>query len=200
MKRKYILITEITLWFFIIYYSIYFFVNAYIRDISKNTYSVCFDNVKGLVKGAPVRLMGINIGYVKDIKISDGKVCVSLFVNKRDINFPNNAVATIEFYGLGGSTSLELQPLISSDNKNGIIPSNAYSVQNYWDGTKLSAETMIETYDSLRLSIDNADLLNNKQLFFQSSLVKDYINKTQKLNKEQAVIINKLKNSTIKRN
>ena len=157
-----------------------------------------FDDVASLVKGSPVRLMGINIGYVKDIKIFDNKVFVSILVTKKNVVIPKSAIATIEFYGLGGSTSLELEPStnLGTEHSDEIIPSETYRVQDYWDGVKLTANTMINTYTGVRNLIDENNLLNNKQIFFQSGLVKDYIEKTQKITQEQEVIINKLQKDT----
>ena len=49
----------------------------------KNSFYIFFDDVDGLVKGSPVRLMGINIGYVRDVKIFDNKVFISFLVTKK---------------------------------------------------------------------------------------------------------------------
>lgn len=195
MTKKQIWIIEIIVWMLIIFCALSCFIyKTAIKDNSQNTYYIFFDDVDGLVKGSPVRLMGIHIGYVKDIKIFDNKVFVSMLVTKEGVKIPKSATATIEFYGLGGSTSLELNPSTASETSHSeeIIPSNSYRVQDFWDGQKLTANTMIDIYGGVGRTIEKADLLNNKQIFFQSKLVSDMIHKTKKINREQSVIINKL--------
>ena len=195
MTKKRIWIIEIIAWLLIILCGVSVFVyKTAIKDNFQNTYYIFFNDVDGLVKGSPVRLMGINIGYVKDIKIFDNKVFVSILVTKEDVRIPKSATATIEFYGLGGSTSLELNPATASETAHleEIIPSESYRVQDFWDGQKLTADTMIDIYGGIGRTIEKADLMNNKQIFFQSKIVDEWIKKTQKINREQTVIINKL--------
>lgn len=195
MTRKRIWIIEIIVWLFIIFGVLFCFIyKTAIKDNFQNTYYIFFNDVDGLVKGSPVRLMGINIGYVKDIKIFDNKVFVSILVTKDNVKIPKSATATIEFYGLGGSTSLELNPSTASETAHieEIIPSESYRVQDFWDGQKLTANTMIDIYGGIGRTIEKADLMNNKQIFFQSKMVNELIQKTKKINKEQTVIINKL--------
>ncbi len=195
MKKRQIWIIEIIIWLLIILCSLSCFIyKTAILDNSQNTYYIFFDDVDGLVKGSPVRLMGINIGYIKDIKIFDNKVFVSILVTKDNVKIPKSATATIEFYGLGGSTSLELNPSTASETAHleEIIPSDSYRVQDFWEGQKLTANTMIDIYGGIGRTIEKADLINNKQIFFQSKMVSELIKKTKKINREQTVIINKI--------
>lgn len=195
MRRRYIWSIEIIIWLAVICCGISLFIyKTAIKDNSQNTYYMFFSDAGGLVKGSPVRLMGISIGYVKDIKIFDNKVFVSILVTKDNVKIPKSATATIEFYGLGGSASLELNPSTATETEHldEIISSKTYRVQDYWDGQKLTANTMIDIYGGVGRTISNADLMNNKQIFFQSNMVKNLIIQTQKINKEQTVIIEKL--------
>lgn len=142
--------------------------------------------------------MGMTIGYVRDVKIFDNKVFVSFLVTKEDVYIPNQATATIEFYGLGGSTSLELSPSTSSQTENNetIIPSDTYRIQDYWDGSKKSSNVMIDIYGSLGRTIQNTNILNHKDLLKQSSLINKISEQTNKTNAEQTVIIKKLSEKT----
>ena len=199
MQKKQIVLIEIIVWLIIIFCgSLYYIYNTTIKDNTKNTYYIFFDDVEGLIKGSPVRLMGIQIGYIKDIKIFDNKVFVSILVTKEGVTIPKCATATIEFYGLGGSTSLELNPSTASEteNKEEIIPSNTYRVQDYWDGNKLSNEVMIALYTSAGNAIKESGILNNKAKLKQSSTIKALIEQTNNVNKSQTVIINKLTDDT----
>ncbi len=199
MKRKYIWLIEILVWLLIISGGLLFFIyKTTIKDNIQNTYYLFFDDVDGLVKGSPVRLMGINIGYVRDIKIFDNKVFVSLLVTEDNVTIPKRATATIEFYGLGGSTSLELNPATASDTDDGeeLIPSESYRVQDFWDGQKLVANVMIDIYGGIGRTIQASGLINNKDYLKQSSLVKSFIKQTGSINTAQSVIIYKLTEAT----
>ena len=199
MKRKYIWLIEIVVWLLIISSGLFVFIyKTAVKDNVQNTYYIFFDDVDGLVVGSPVRLMGINIGYVKDVKIFDNKVFVSLLVTKKDVQIPKCATASIQFYGLGGSTSLELNPSTASefDNKEEIIPSASYRVQDFWDGQKLAANVMIDIYGGVGRTIQASGLLNNKDFLKQSSFVGNVSKQTNDINTAQSVIIYKLTQRT----
>ncbi len=201
MKKKYIWIAEIIIWILIILGSLFFFViQTKIKDNAQNMYYIFVDDAGGLVVGSPVRLMGINIGYVKDVKIFDNKVFVSFLVTKEDAVLPRKTAAIIEFYGLGGSTSLELMQddSIETTDREVIFPVNSYRVKDLWDGQTLVANVMIDIYGGIGRTIQGADLINKKQYFKQSALVKDITRQTGAINTAQTVIIEKLTESTKK--
>lgn len=75
-----------------------------------NTYQIFLPDVDGLIKGSPVKLMGINIGYVSQINIVGEDVYVKFIITKPHVAIPKGSTATVEFSGLGGSKSLELYP------------------------------------------------------------------------------------------
>ena len=193
MKRHKFLIIELIVWGFIVCAIGY---NLFLNHKSNldRTYNIYVEDAAGLVKGAPVHLMGVNIGYIKKVKVQDDKVLVVVLANRKDVKMPNKAVASIEFYGLGGSTYLELKPLDDIDKEDTfeIIPGKSCRVQDYWNGQKLTSNTMFNLYSAMGRNIDKSGLLYNKQILFQSDTIMEFINKTNKINSEQAVIINKL--------
>lgn len=196
MKRKYIWLIELIIWILIISIGFIFFIyKTRFEDNVQNTYYVFFDDVEGLVRGSSVRLMGINIGYVKDIKIFDNKVFISFAVTKKNFKLPECVTASIEFYGLGGSVSLELNPSRGSTydiNKEIIIPSRSYRVQDLWDGSALVSQVLIDIYGSLGRLVSNEDIIKIKPYLFQSSLVKKLAEDTAAVNDEQTIVIKKL--------
>ncbi len=201
MKKKYIWLFEIIIWLLIISGSLFFFIyNTSIKENVKNTYYIFFDDVDGLVKGSPVRLMGINIGYVKDVKIFDNKVFTSFVVTKENVNIPRRTAATIEFYGLGGSTSLELNPTLKSSEQkqDEIIPSSTYRIQDFWDGQELVSNVMIDIYGGIGRTIQATGLIDNKDFIKQSKLVNEITKQTKNINTSQSVIIYQLTEKTIK--
>ena len=200
MKKKYIWLIEIIAWLLIILGSLFYFVyNTSIKENVKNTYYIFFDDVDGLVEGSNVKLMGMNIGYVKDVKIFDNKVFVSFIVTKENITIPKQALANIEFYGLGGSTSLELTP--SKNNTlytEEIQPNKTYRVQDLWDGQELVANVMIDIYGGIGRMIHSTGMIENKQMFKQSKLVEEFSRLTDAINTSQTVMIYKLTEKAIK--
>ena len=78
--------------------------------IEPNVYVIQFKDIDGITKGSPVRFMGINVGYVRKMKSKDKHVDVQILVTKKEMKIPNGTVARVEFYGLGGSKSIELMP------------------------------------------------------------------------------------------
>ena len=87
--------------------------------IEPNIYNIAFSDIDGITKGSPVRYMGINVGYVRKLEARDKHINVQILVTKKDMKIPNGTVARVEFYGLGGSKSIELMP--SGDVENGGI-------------------------------------------------------------------------------
>ena len=144
----------------------------------------------GLVKGSNVKLMGINIGYIKDVKIFDNKVFVSFIVTKDNVTIPKRALANIEFYGLGGSTSLELTPsqnnLLETEE---IQPNKTYRIQDFWDGQELVSNVMIDIYGGIGRMIHSTGMIENKALLKQSKLVGELSRQTGALNTAQSVMI-----------
>lgn len=84
--------------------------------IEPNVYVIQFKDIDGITKGSPVRFMGINVGYVRSMKSKDKYVDVKVLITKKDMKIPNGTAARVEFYGLGGSKSIELMPPDDSCN------------------------------------------------------------------------------------
>ena len=78
--------------------------------VDPNVYVIQFKDIDGITKGSPVRFMGINIGYVRKLKSKDKHINVQIIVTQKNVSIPNGTLARVEFYGLGGSKSIELIP------------------------------------------------------------------------------------------
>lgn len=78
--------------------------------VEPNIYNIEFKDIDGITKGSPVRFMGINVGYVRSLKSKDKHINVQILVTKENMKIPNGTVAKVEFFGLGGSKSIELMP------------------------------------------------------------------------------------------
>jgi len=60
------------------------------------TYTTTFHSANGLRVGDPVRLSGIDVGAVSDLRVADNAIEVSMRVN-RDAVIKTDSVATIKF-------------------------------------------------------------------------------------------------------
>ncbi len=72
------------------------------------TYQIFMPDVYGMIVGSPVKLMGVQVGYVQTIKVVNNNVYVKFVITEKDVEIPEGSVATVEFNGLGGSKSLEI--------------------------------------------------------------------------------------------
>lgn len=78
--------------------------------VEPNIYTIEFKDIDGITKGSPVRFMGMNVGYVRNLTSKSKHINVQIIVTRKDMKIPNGTVARVEFYGLGGSKSIELMP------------------------------------------------------------------------------------------
>lgn len=111
MKKRLLWIIELILWLLVLFSvsgAIIYAKYNYKRQF--NTYQMFLPDVDGLINGSPVRLMGIQIGYVNQLDIVGEDVYVKFIVTEPDIRIPSGSTATVEFSGLGGSKSLEIYP------------------------------------------------------------------------------------------
>jgi ABC-type transporter Mla subunit MlaD len=67
-----------------------------------------FLNANEISRGAPVRLMGTDIGFVDNIRIERDHVDVTIQTKPDAIRIPSGSVFTILFTGLGGAKSIEV--------------------------------------------------------------------------------------------
>lgn len=74
----------------------------------ENDYSLFMNDVDGLIVGSPVRMMGIEVGYVTKIKPTNEEVFIKFILTDKSMVIPQGTVATVEFSGMAGSKSLEL--------------------------------------------------------------------------------------------
>ena len=74
----------------------------------ENDYQIFLQDVDGLIVGSPVRMMGIDVGYVTKIIPIKDEVYVKFVITKPSVYIPQGTSITVEFSGMAGSKSLEL--------------------------------------------------------------------------------------------
>lgn len=135
MNKRLVWSIELFLWAILILALILGFTYSFATAEQKNSsYYMFFKDVDGLTKGSPVRMMGYQIGYIRDVKVFDDNIFVSFLVTTKNVYIPNGSTARVEFYGLGGSKSLEIEPASSANPENSeiIITKNPYRIYDYY--------------------------------------------------------------------
>lgn len=111
MKKHWFWMIEVLIWLLILFLvsgGIMFARYNYRKNF--NTYQIFLTDVDGLIAGSPVKLMGIQVGYVNQIDIVGEDVYVKFIITESKVKVPPGSVVTVEFSGLGGSKSLEIYP------------------------------------------------------------------------------------------
>ncbi len=79
-----------------------------ISNQKDNDYTIFMSDVDGLIEGSPVRMMGIEVGYITKIQPANDEVYIKFLITDKTVTIPQGTVATVEFNGMAGSKSLEL--------------------------------------------------------------------------------------------
>ncbi len=85
------------------------------------SYQIFMPDVDGMIVGSPVKYMGVQVGYIKNIKLLSNNAYVRFVITQKDLKLPKGVIATVEFNGLGGSKSLELYPPDENENAERLI-------------------------------------------------------------------------------
>ncbi len=81
----------------------------YYAVVYKNTYNLHFRDIDGIIKGSPVRLMGVVVGHVRNLKFRyDDEIIAQIVITKKGVKIPKGSKATVEFTGIVGSKSIEI--------------------------------------------------------------------------------------------
>ncbi len=110
-KMRLYFLLELVIWLLIIIVGVSAFRYHSIKKQKElKTYQIFLQDVDGLIVGSPVRMMGVPIGYINNIKIIEDHIYVKFVLTDKSVTLPQGVIATVEFNGMGGSKSLELYP------------------------------------------------------------------------------------------
>ena len=190
MKKHTLWLTEFLVWVLVLFGAL--FVGAYLYSvhIKKNyTYYAFFNDVDGLIKGSPVKMLGYQIGYVSNISlINNDDVFVTFVITEKDITMPDSMVATVEFTGMGGSKSLELTPADSKSKKNIISVTQPRRVQDiYVNQTVIAQNLVLMSAGFMKMANDRAVntlkafIKNPRELSEFDTLIEDIDNQQNNL-------------------
>ncbi|MBQ2644063.1 MCE family protein [bacterium] len=157
MNKRLVWLTELFIWILLILALILGFTYSFATSKQKNhSYYLFFKDVDGLAKGSPVRIMGYQIGYVRDVKVFKDNIFVSFLVTKEDVYIPAGSTAQVAFYGLGGSKSLEIEPPSEKpDSGELIFTKNPYRIDSYYRWGQQINSILESTMTNTSMMLDN---------------------------------------------
>lgn len=145
MKRRLFWIVEVFIWLLVLFAiscGILLFKNFLWKQY--NTYQIFLPDVDGLIDGSPVKILGIQVGYVSQLDIVGEDVYVKFIITRKGVKIPSGSIATVEFAGLGGSKSLEIYP-----PKNNINPSKKFIISQPPKRIAASASLLNQMYEEV---------------------------------------------------
>lgn len=164
------------------------------KIVKPNTYNIVFKDIDLVVKGSPVRFMGLNIGYVSKLKRKDGYIICKIRVTKEDVKIPPGTRAKIEFNGLGGSKSVELFP---PDTNNpvigGIIAMESMRINDlggvfeYLKDVCIIINNMVQEFDSNAFLVSVRSALNPEVINRIDGDMEKIIKKTNETKKHTGI-------------
>ncbi|OGH99847.1 MAG: hypothetical protein A2104_02070 [Candidatus Melainabacteria bacterium GWF2_32_7] len=111
MRKKSFLLLEVFIWIIILGGLVFLGIDFIKQRLdSRQTHQVMFRDVDSLLLGAPVRVMGIDVGYVSEIEPIGDEVYITFIITNNKVTVPNGSTISIQFTGLAGSKSIEIKP------------------------------------------------------------------------------------------
>ena len=194
MKKRAIL-AEIIVWTIILSIIFCGIIFTYSKlFVEPNVYNIDFKDIDGITKGSPVRFMGINVGYVRKLKSKNKHIQVQIIITQKDMKIPNGTVARVEFYGLGGSKSIELMPPDGSCDV-GIVTGDTIRIND----VAQEAIGLVEIMEQIEKYIKGLDKAGMEKFLdgiknTNDNKIKEIGNEIQNINKNMTNKIENLKN------
>lgn len=149
MKLKVYSWIEFLIWLIIVFICIFAYKYHKYKELKAlPTYQIFMPDVDGMIVGSPVKYMGVQVGYIKTIKLLHDNAYVRFVITEDNLTLPQGVIATVEFSGLGGSKSLELYPPDENEHTDNLIV--VKKPQRLNDSAKLLG-IMYEKIDSISL-------------------------------------------------
>nr|YP_010726424.1 hypothetical protein P4D33_pgp147 [Hypnea spinella]WDY84899.1 hypothetical protein [Hypnea spinella] len=151
-------------------------------NVNKAGYSVFieFKSAYGIREGTSIRMRGVNIGYVKKIKIDLNSILLLVFVKSTSILIPKNSVVETNQTGLLNETVIDIVPLdlLKSHSVHGInvlseqcYKSNVVCHLNCIQGERgLNYDDLVRAATRISQRFDDPGFFNIFYLFLQNSI------------------------------
>lgn len=158
MTRKKSLLIEVIIWGLLIFGIVSISSLTYGAKVKKNhTYYVFFKDIDGIIKGSPVKIQGVQVGYVSDIKFVNDEVFITFIITDRKFKMPSKMDASVSFTGMGGSKSLELfVPPEGEKAKNYIRTIEPMRLQDFMTYSNQTSQILVTMmHDAMKMMNDN---------------------------------------------
>lgn len=117
MKKYSLWIIEFFVWLFIITVIILGIQYQYVGKANKkSTYHIFLKDIDGLKKGSPIKIMGVQAGYITAINVVDDYMYISFLITNPEVKIPYGATASVESYGIASSKYIEIYPPTQKNN------------------------------------------------------------------------------------
>lgn len=151
-----------------------------------NTYNIVFKDIDSIVKGSPVRFMGINVGHVVKLKRKDKYIICKIRITREEVKIPDSTRAKVAFNGLGGSKSIELLPPLTDDPEiKGIIAAESLRI-NDLAGVFKSLKDVCIIVNNFVQEIDPVVIMNSFKEFTNPEIINRIDSDMQKVIDRQA--------------
>lgn len=196
MKKYLVWIIELIVWIVVI--AIISLTVTIIQAVHTNkqyAYHAFFQDVDGIQKGSPVRLMGVQIGYISDVKLINNTVFMTFIVTKEGLVLPRGCVATTEFFGLGGSKSLEIYPPTSgnTNSKPFIEIKDPMRISTFFKLSNEIANNLINMNNNATNLINEKNMKKYQNFIIKNSDLKEFDEFIDKIDKEEDKLTEKMK-------
>ena len=159
------------------------------------------ESVAGLSVKAPVRLLGVEVGYVENISIDSNneiKVCILIKV-KKDSPIKEDTYAFLQLQGITGLKFIQLQGG-SNTSKNLISTKNNIAVIKFKESFLSNIDKQGEHIVSLISTLDESSkqILSEQNLNNLSYILQNLANTTKILSQNSKILIQNLNNLSVK--
>nr|YP_009243904.1 hypothetical protein Sdur_094 [Sporolithon durum]AMK96146.1 hypothetical protein Sdur_094 [Sporolithon durum] len=154
--------------------------NSFLRNSKHYSFFIEFNSAYGISKGTPVRLRGINIGHIQNIKIQVNSVLTLAKINSSSIYIPKNSIIETNQTGLLNETIIDIIPLdpiykIQELNLDPLSRTcNNYNIicnSMYMEGDRgLNYDDLIRATTRISQRFDDPSFFNLLYIFLQNSI------------------------------
>lgn len=150
MNKKLLTIIEIIIWLLITVGLIIFGTktfNDYLN--SRKVIEAIFKDVDSIMIGSPVRLMGVQVGHVAQIRPINDEVVLKIVITDTTAKIPQKIKVGVESYGLAGSRSIEILPLDLTEKDKNIKITEPIRLNSLFEVQKTFADIISDYSESV---------------------------------------------------
>nr|QCI06169.1 hypothetical protein [Dicranema revolutum] len=137
-----------------------------------------FKNASGIREGTNLRMRGINIGYVKKIKIDLNSIIILAYIQSQDILIPKKTIIETNQTGILNETVIDIMPLdvIDYTKKINVLSKECYNSNiichlNYVQGVRgLNYDDLVRAVTRISQRFDDPSFFKIFYLFLKNGI------------------------------